>query len=57
MAGLAASAKIVIHRPIDYVFNAVAEGTVMGKYWFHRKDQSMREGETTFCMLAAPTMR
>ena len=48
MPGIEASAKIVIHRPIDYVFNAVAEGAVMGMYWFRRDDQFMREGESTF---------
>lgn len=41
-----AKAKILVHSPRDEVFNAFIDPSIMSKFWFKRRDQGLREGET-----------
>lgn len=41
-----AKAQILVRRPRDEVFNAFVDPAVMSKFWLHRKDEGLREGET-----------
>ena len=43
---ITALAQILVRRPRDDVFDAFVDPVTMGKFWFTRKDQGMREGET-----------
>lgn len=41
-----AKAQILVRRSRDEVFNAFVDPVVMSKFWFKRKDQGLREGDT-----------
>ena len=43
---ITAKAKILVHRSRVEVFNAFVDPTIMSKFWFKRKDQGLREGDT-----------
>ena len=44
--GITAKAQILIHRPANEVFDAFVEPETMAKFWFTRRDDGLREGET-----------
>ena len=43
---ITAKAQILIHKPVDEVFDAFVEPETMTKFWFVRRDDGLREGET-----------
>lgn len=43
---LSARAKIRIRRPPSEVFTAFADANAMGKFWFTRRDDGLKEGES-----------
>ena len=43
---LSGKAKIRIRRPPPEVFNAFADASAMSKFWFTRRDDGLREGES-----------
>lgn len=43
---LSATAKIRIRRPPSDVFDAFANANVMSKFWFLRRDDGLKEGES-----------
>ncbi len=43
---LRAKAQILVRRPREDVFDAFIDPQIMSKFWFTRKDQGLREGET-----------
>jgi uncharacterized protein YndB with AHSA1/START domain len=43
---LSAKAKIRIRRPPSEVFSAFADARAMSKFWFTRRDEGLREGES-----------
>jgi len=43
---LSAKAKIRIRRPPSEVFTAFVDASVMSKFWFTRRDDGLREGES-----------
>ncbi len=42
-----AKAQILVRRPIEEVFNAIVDPTVMSKFWFWRTDVGLSEGTTS----------
>ena len=44
--GITAKAQILVRRPREDVFNAFIDPQIMSKFWFTRKDQGLREGNT-----------
>lgn len=50
---LAATAKTLIRRPASEVFDAFVNAETMGKFWFTRRDDGLREGETSTWYLGA----
>lgn len=43
---LSARASIRIHKPAAVVFSAFAEAGAMSRFWFTRRDNGLREGES-----------
>ena len=43
---ITAKAQTLVRRPREDVFNAFIDPQIMSKFWFVRKDQGLREGDT-----------
>lgn len=50
---LAATAKTLIRRPASEVFDAFANADAMSRFWFTRRDDGLRAGETSTWYLGA----
>ena len=46
MDEITAKARILIRKPPAAVFDAFVDADTMSKFWFTRRDQGLREGET-----------
>ena len=53
LANLAATAQTLIHRPASDVFDAFVNPETMSKFWFTRRDDGLRAGETVTWYLGA----
>ena len=52
-ADLAATAQTLIHKPVSEVFDAIVNPETMSKFWFTRRDDGLRAGETLTWYLGA----
>ena len=52
-ADLAATAQVLIHKPASTVFDAFANPETMSKFWFTRRDDGLRAGQTVTWYLGA----
>ena len=52
-ADLAATAQVLVHRPVADVFDAFANPETMSRFWFTRRDDGLRAGETVTWYLGA----
>ena len=52
-ADLAAKAQTLIHKPASDVFDAFVDPETMSKFWFTRRDDGLREGETVTWYIGA----
>lgn len=50
---LSAKARIRIRRPPEEVFAAFADASSMSKFWFSRRDDGLKEGETVSWFLGS----
>ncbi len=50
---LAATAQVLVHRPVADVFDAFVNAETMSRFWFTRRDDGLRAGETVTWYLGA----
>ena len=50
---LAATAQTLIHKPVSEVFDAFVNPETMSRFWFTRRDDGLRAGETSAWYLGA----
>ena len=50
---LAATAQVLVHRPVADVFDAFVNPETMSRFWFTRRDDGLRAGETVTWYLGA----
>ena len=50
---LAATAQTLIHKPVPEVFDAFVNPETMSRFWFTRRDDGLRAGETSAWYLGA----
>ena len=52
-ADLAATAQVLVHRPVADVFDAFVNPETMSRFWFIRRDDGLRAGQTMTWYLGA----